>query len=210
MRKLSEWKNERGAATIVEATIVFPIMIFILIILIYLGNVYFQMARIEAAVARTATYASGLYADPMLESMGQSGSAPQSFNSIKPYRYIFGNQSAASAAKTYLKDELDKINYGLFKTMEPKFTKTDCTIKNYFFYQVVTIDVDYQIQIPVFFFGEEVTLVRGGAATRTCVTDGAEFIRNMKMVEDYCEVFLPNEWQEKLGKMKENITGWFK
>ena len=210
MKEKLRFKSEYGAATIVEATIVFPIMIFIVIILIYLGNVYYQMARIEAVAARTATYASGLYADPLLENMGNGGSVPSSFHNIKPYRYLFGNSSAAGAAETYLDDELAKIRHGMFRGMTPEFTHTECRVKNYVFYQTVTVEIEYEIQIPVYFFGEEATLVHGTTATRTCVTDGAEFIRNIKMAGDYFESLAPQEWQDKLNDMTSNISGWFK
>lgn len=199
-------KNESGSATIIEATIVFPIVIFILIIFIFLGNAYYQMSRVESAVARTATYVSGLYSDPLLRQMGDSGKAPSSFNNVEPYRYIFTNDEAQTMAQSFLNKEL-KLDNGLFKKMKPKISNVTCDVTNYFIYQKVTVTAEYQIKIPVDFFGEDVTIIRGTTSTMTSATDGAEFIRNMKMAEDFVET---TKLQEKIDDLKENVSKWFK
>lgn len=206
MNKWKWLKKEKGAATIVEMSIVFPIVLFIVLILIYLGNVYLQMSQVEAAVARTATYTAGIYADPLLETIGDGGGAPKSSTDIRPYRYLFGNSGAESVAQTYLSKEVKKINGGVFSSMKPRLSNVTVDVKNYVFYQVVSVSAEYQIQIPVYFLGKEISLVRGSVSTSTCVSDGAEFIRNMNMAEDFMD---STGLTEKLEEMKESVKGWF-
>ena len=203
-------KEESGVSSIVEATLVFPIVLFVLVILIFLGNVYYQMARVEAAVSQSATYAAGVYADPVLQnSVGSKLSSSKitvSSGDSRPYRYLLGNSSAETAASSYLKTQIGKIGSGFFTGMKPTCSKVSCTVKNYVIYQTITVTVNYSIQIPMFFFGKDVTLMKGQVSTSAAVSDPAEFVRNMVMVADFLE---GSKLDEKLTSIRSNVSGWF-
>lgn len=113
--------NSENGEVIVEATIIFPIMFIVLFFLIYMGNAFYLKARVESVVKQEAIIGANYCADPMLETIKQTGSVPD-LNVLKtePYRYIFGGMdSIESKISQSIQKELGATkNVGFFKKYE--------------------------------------------------------------------------------------------
>lgn len=65
--------NSENGTVIIEATFVFPIMFIILFFLIYMGNAFYMKAQVESVVEQKAIQGAAYCADPILETMKETG-----------------------------------------------------------------------------------------------------------------------------------------
>ena len=196
---LKNFKSEKAVATIVEATIVFPIVFFTVCFMIFLGNAYFQMAKIETAVTIAAVEGAARCTDPFHSTVTSKKdgdgniSVPIKFNDIEPYRYILnagGKDSNISAVEADLKNRLKRIvgTSGFFLGMTPNVKFSEVKYNNHFFYATLSVEVKYEITIPMKLIGEkEFTIFSSAARAEVAVNDPADFILNTDMVLDYVE-----------------------
>jgi len=196
---LKNFKSEKAVATIVEATIVFPIVFFTVCFMIFLGNAYFQMAKIETAVTIAAVEGAARCTDPFHSTVTSNKdgdgniSVPIKFNDIEPYRYILnagGKDSNISAVEADLKNRLKRIvgTSGFFLGMTPNVKFSEVKYNNHFFYATLSVEVKYEITIPMKLIGEkEFTIFSSAARAEVAVNDPADFILNTDMVLDYVE-----------------------
>ena len=199
-------KTESGAVQVVEAAFIFPIMFIILFFLIYMGNALYVRAQIEAVVETYALEGAGYCADPMLETIKQTGKLP-SLNSLntKPYRYLFGGMGEietkiGNAVETEIKGQTSSF----FKNMMPSL-KTPVTkiahFNNYVVYSTFSVEVECDLGFPIHFLGSTSPVIMViKARAESPVDDTAEFIRNTDMVVDLIE-------KTKIGQTISDIFG---
>lgn len=208
-----KFKSEKAVATIVEATIVFPIVFFTVCFMIFLGNAYFQMAKIETAVTAAAIEGAARCTDPFHSTVTSNKdgdgkiSVPITFNDIEPYRYILnagGKDSNISAVEADLKNRLKRTvgSSGFFLGMTPNVKFSEVKYNNHFFYATLSVEVKYEITIPMKLIGKkEFTVFSSAARAEVAVNDPADFILNTDMVIDYVE--RSEKATEAIGKIKE-------
>lgn len=105
MRKLfKEFRSEKGAASVLEATIVFPIVFLTVIFLIYMGFIHVQKAYVQYHADHLSLYISKMiqypgyqYIDKPYYTSGANNTGVVTFNDISnamkcsdPYRYFMG------------------------------------------------------------------------------------------------------------------------
>ena len=180
-------KKEDGAVQIVEATVVFPIMFIILLFLIYMGNAFYIKAQVEATVAQKAIAGANYCADPILQTIKETGSVPNIKDlQLDPYRYFTGMNGVEMKIKQDVKKEIDGSTASFFKNMSPVVKTSDAKYNNYLLYATFSVEVQCELEFPIKFFGEAtppVFVIR--SRSEVAVNDTAEFIRNTDMVIDY-------------------------
>lgn len=183
-------KTENGVVQIVEAAFVFPIMFIILFFLIYMGNAHYIKAQVESVVETYALEGAGYCADPMLETIKQTGSVP-SLSALKtqPYRYIFGGMNDIEAKiGASVEAEISDQSSSFFKNMSPQLKTSSANIakfNNYVVYSTFQVEVEYAVEFPIRFLGAaSPTVLTIHARAEVPVNDTAEFIRNTDMVID--------------------------
>lgn len=190
LKKRMKKLRKQDGMVIVEASFVFPIMFIILFFLIYMGNAYYIKAQVEAVTSQYAIVGANSCADPLLETVKQTGSVP-ALKDLKtePYRYIFGGMSDIEAKIS--NDVKNKINLGagsFFKNMNPKIVTPDNEIAqfhNFVVYSTFSVEVRCEVQFPIRFFGEDAPPVLVLCSrSEVAVNDTTEFIRNTDMVID--------------------------
>ncbi len=206
-------KNEKGAATVMEATIVFPIMIIVIVFLIYLGNAMFQMSKISSAVSRYAVDGATMCIDTYYDEIAGKTSVPSSFKAgIEPYRYLLkSDKSHTTAVEKEIKKRLNNTisSHGFFLGMEPKITYCDAKYINKFFYSSFVCEVRYSIVMGVKLWGEKnFEVIKSSDYADVAVNDPADFIRNTNMVIDYIEgtekgTDFINKISDAMGKVKD-------
>ncbi len=210
--------NSENGEVIVEATIIFPIMFIVLFFLIYMGNAFYLKARVESVVKQEAIIGANYCADPMLETIKQTGSVPD-LNVLKtePYRYIFGGMdSIESKISQSIQKELGATkNVGFFKNMKPQINTSGDKIakfNNYIVYSTFSVEVDYKIKFPIRLLGEsKTTVLHITSRAEVPVNDTAEFIRNTDMVIDYAEeTKVGNFIKSAFGKVNDFISSFAK
>lgn len=183
-------RKETGAVQIVEAAFVFPIMFIVLFFLIYMGNVFFIKARVDAIVVEKAISGANYCADPLLETIKQTGNVPAlSTAKFQPYRYLFGGMGEIEAKIAQeVVDEMATKSFAFFKGMEPKLLTPKADIAkhhNYVVYSTFSVEIKYTITFPIRFFGSsEPIILTISSMADTPVVDAPEFIRNTDMVID--------------------------
>lgn len=182
--------KEDGAVQIVEAAFVFPIMFIILFFLIYMGNAYYVKAQVESVVETRALEGAGYCADPILQTIKETGSIP-SVDSLKtePYRYVFGGMDDVEKKIAGLvESDIDGNSASFFKNMEPDLKTSKANIakfNNYIVYSTFSVEVKYVVKFPISFLGAETPPVLTiNSRAEVPVNDTAEFIRNTDMVVD--------------------------
>lgn len=187
------YKSEYGAVQIVEAAIVFPVMFFILFFLIFMGNAYYVKAQVESIVARYAVTGAAYCADPILQTIRETGSVPSLTDlKIKPYRYLFGGMDGIEQdISTKVKNEIESSTTSFFRGMVPVVkTRRDNIAKfnNYVIYSTFSVEVSCEVGLPIRMFGSNTPLsLTLSSRTEVAVNDATEFIRNTDMVIDYFE-----------------------
>lgn len=198
-----EWKNEKGEM-VVEATLVFPVVFFVIFFLIYFGNVFYISAKVDAVADIMAVRGAANYTDPMLAKIQETGSAPSSYNDIRPYRYWFKTASVESDIRQKLSEKLGNVGTGFFAGMDPASVTTKADYENHLFYDAFIVEVTYNIQFPIRFIGSENPIIlKLSSKAVASATDPDEFIRNTDMILDYYEsTGLKNKVQEVVNKVK--------
>lgn len=186
------FKDERGAATIMEATVVFPVMIVVIVFLLYLGNGMYQMSRVTSAVARYAVDGAAMCTDPYYYDVAGKDKAPTTISSrIEPYRYMLktDNSHITSIEHTIEEKVKQAVNkHGYFLGMKPQVTNVDVHYNNQFFYSTFSVEVNYKIKMGVKLIGQsDYSVINSSAYSEVAVNDPADFIRNTDMVIDYIE-----------------------
>lgn len=197
---IKKLRGNRGATTIVEATIVFPIVILVLIFLIYFGNAYFIKAQVASAVQMYAIRGANYCADPILQSIRENDKIPAVKNlKSNPYRYIIGGllggiDDIEKTIENQVKSELTGKKSTFFKNMTPTVkAQTDSKgntlpiahYNNYIIYATFTVQVAYEVKIPVRMLGQKnFPTIKINARAEMPINDSAEFIRNVDMVID--------------------------
>lgn len=209
--------NENGAVQIIEATFVFPIMFIILFFLIYMGNAYYVKAQIESVVATYALKGSNYCADPILETIKETGSVPSVKNlDTEPYRYIFGGMNEIETKiGSQVEKEIDGKSSSFFNNMKPKLATSHANIakfNNYVVYSTFSVDVKYVVEFPIRFLGEDApSLLTINARAEVPVDDTAEFIRNTDLVIDvFHGTKIGNKISDVFGKINDFISNFAK
>ena len=195
-RKTNILKQEKGSL-IVEASIVFPVMFFLVVFIIYIGNMYFEQAKIENIVLKNAIYGAESIADPFHEGMSKEKpvitSDPRALNN-NPYRYLFGSddyKNLETEVHNRVVKEIGDVKTIFFKNSTAENFSTELPGGNYahydrnFLYSTFTVQVNYEVKIPLrFFFTEDLTIYKLKARAEVMVNDESEFIRNVDMAFD--------------------------
>lgn len=187
--------KEDGAVQTVEATFVFPIMFIILFFLIYLGNAHYIKAQIESVVETRAIEGAAYCADPILQSLKESGEVPSLSDKdfhIEPYRYLIGGmKDVEKAIGELVESDISGNTVSFFGNMKPELKTAKDSIaqfNNYFIYSTFSVEVQYEIKFPIKFLGAEAPPVLTISSRAVIpVDDTAEFIRNTDMVIDLFE-----------------------
>lgn len=185
-----DWKEEKGAVQIIEASFVFPVMFIILFFLIYMGNAHYIKAQVESVVEAYAIKGAGYCADPILQTMEENGTFPSlSSLKIEPYRYIFGGMGEIeSQIGTAVEKEITGKSASMFRNMKPELKTPGgkiATFHNYVVYSTFSVEVEYDVTFPIKFLGKaspSILTIRSRAEMP--INDTAEFIRNTDMVID--------------------------
>ena len=207
--------REDGAVQIVEAAFVFPIMFIILFFLIYMGNAYYVKAQVESVVETRAIEGAGYCADPILQTIKETGSIP-SVDSLKtePYRYVFGGMDdVEKKIGGLVESDIDGKSASFFKNMEPDLKTNKANIakfNNYVVYSTFSVEVKYEVKFPISFLGAEappVLIINSRAEVP--VNDTAEFIRNTDMVVDLLYgTKIGNTISDIFGKINDFISSF--
>jgi len=184
------FKANKGAVPVVEASFVFPVVIFVLAFLLLLGNAYYQKARVEAEVMRAAQDGAAFTAAPLLETVSTSGSVPafsdKTAGAARPYRYLFGNDGATTAAKSRLNLYLNSMGSGMFSGMELRSKFVDMNYKNSLVYPTVSVDVTFEVVVPIRLLGMDAPLALPMKShAEVPVSDMPELMRNLDAVGYY-------------------------
>ncbi len=200
-------KEEKGAVAIVEASFVFPIMFFVLLFLIYMGNMFYMRSQVDAITSSYTIEAAARCADPMLEQIEEKGSVPRVIDQVKPYHSLLGNNSQVRVVENEMNKELRGLGTGFFSGMNLRNVQTSMKYKNHVFYATITTDVNYQIQFPIRFLGNDQPVVLNiHSACVAPVTDTPEFIQNVDMAKDFAD---SSGLTEKLNKMVSAVKKFF-
>ncbi|MDR0501346.1 MAG: hypothetical protein LBG97_08940 [Coriobacteriales bacterium] len=185
--------SERGAVPVIEATFVFPITFLVLAVLLMVGNAYYLKARVEAGVSQFAQDGAAYVAAPLLEGV-LAGNAVPSFTDAnghaKPYRYLAGiftgNSAAVGNVESGLSTYLNNNAQGLFPTIELDVRDVDVKYNGSVIYPTVSVDVSYEVVIPIRLFGQDAPFAISMAShSEVMVSDMSEFIRNMDAAAYY-------------------------
>lgn len=210
-------KQDSGAVQIVEAAFVFPVMFLILFFLIYMGNAHFIKAQIESVVETQAIRGAAFCADPILQSIRENDRVPDLKDlEVQPYRYLFGGMNDV---EDFIGEEVVKEITGqtqsAFSNMSPNLkTHKDDIAKfhNYLVYSTFSVEVKYQIELPIRFLGAETPpILTIQTRAEVPVSDTAEFIRNTDMVIDlFVDTKLGQGISQAFGKINDFITNFAK
>ncbi|MDD4492772.1 MAG: pilus assembly protein [Eubacteriales bacterium] len=182
--------KDNNGMVIIEATFVFPVMFIILFFLIYMGNAYYEKAQIESIVVEKSIAGANYCADPMLETIKETGAIP-ALNELKtePYRYIFGGMNdIESKINKEVIEAIEGKSMSAFTNMKPKIKTKSSDISafnNYVVYSTFSVEVEYVIEFPIKFLGaDSPPILKICSCSEAPVDDTAEFIRNTDMVID--------------------------
>ena len=199
-------KTENGAVQIVEAAFIFPIMFIILFFLIYMGNALYVRAQIESVVETYALEGAGYCADPILETIKQTGKLPPlSALKTKPYRYLFGGMGEIETKiGNSVEAEIKGQTSSFFTNMMPSLKTPAGKIahfNNYVVYSTFSVEVECNVGFPIRFLGSASPMSMViKARAESPVDDTAEFIRNTDMVVDLM-------YKTKIGQTISDIFG---
>ncbi|HJA80206.1 MAG TPA: pilus assembly protein [Candidatus Mediterraneibacter intestinipullorum] len=197
-------ESENGAVQIVEATFVFPVMFIILFFLVYMGNAHYVKAQIESVVLTRTLEGAGYCADPILQTMKTTGTIPSLDNlNVEPYRYIFGGMDEIeSQIGTAVESDIEDGTMLFFNNMSPRLKTNSADIakfNNYVVYSTFSVDVEYAVEFPIRFMGQEAPAVLTiNARAEVPVNDTSEFIRNTDMVID---IFYGTKFGQSISDM---------
>lgn len=202
-------KRSESGMLIVEATIVFPVMFLVIFLMIFAGNAFYQKCRIEAIVSKAAIDGAAFCGDPMLSTVVKTGNVP-AFDTvdIEPYRYLFGNmENIAEDIEYSAKDDIEKLNTGLFGNMKPGNVRVNAQFDSKFIYSTFSVHAECKITIPVRLLGmSDYLALKVSTRSDVPVSDVPEMMRNINMIEDYMEV---SGAMDKIHEMVDKVKEWF-
>lgn len=210
-------ESEYGAVQIVEATFVFPVMFIILFFLIYMGNAHYVKAQVESVVETRALEGAGYCADPILQTIKETGSIP-SVDSLKtePYRYVFGGMDdVEKKIGGLVESDIAGKSASFFENMKPTLKTNKGNIakfNNYIIYSTFSVEVKYVVKFPISFLGAEgPSVLTINSRAEVPVNDTAEFIRNTDMVVDLLYgTKIGNTISDIFGKINDFISSFAK
>lgn len=211
MKKLVKRMKDEKGVVIVEATIVFPVMFFVLFFIIYMGNIYFEMAQMDDIAMRYCIKGAQSVADPMHYDMETYNALPID-QDVQPYRYIFGEVPGGSIdeIEDKIQEDIDEAieagSISFFKNMDPVLvSEPKAEFNNYVLYSTFTVEIEYQIPLPIKFFGDNRAWIADlNSRAEVSVNDTAEFIRNTDMVIDLVQgTELGNKIESFFNKIKQ-------
>lgn len=185
-------KSENGLV-IVEAAIVFPVMFFVLFFIIFAGNMYYEQAKIDKIVMVNAIKGAQYVTDPYLSNIDKGESIPTQSDEMKvePYRYIFSGTTIAKIEDELSENVKKEISDGgliFFSNSRANVIGSDnekiAKYNNYVVYSTFVVQVNYEVNFPISFFGATPTAARLSSRAEVSVNDAPEFIRNVDMVVD--------------------------
>lgn len=220
---MKEKLKETKASLILEATIILPVIFIILFALLFMGFIQHEQATIDGAAKRGALYASKVFADPAYTKViaDAKGNGSQdaadlisdsrfSFSGagrdIQPYRYFLQSSAAieqASVAET--ETIIQNSNTGLH---DIDVNNIHCTVKNYVFYQEITVTVTSTFHLPKIFgvVGLPTDYDLNTRAVMT-VNDPDEFIRNTDFAKDLIrEVLEQTGLDKKIEGLEKKVS----
>ncbi len=223
MEKLIKRIREEYAGAMVENVIIMPFIFIVIFSLILTAFIVHDRTTIEAAAQRGAIFASHCILDPnytKLTSMNGdldiSQEASIGFtgvgNNIDAYRYIMGKPKIESLVR----GEVEKIANKTRINWRPQGdVEVDCSQKNMFLYQSITVSVTGDYSIPKFFslIGME-TDYEYTAVAKINATDPDEFIRNADLIVDIVTDIdnktggYLDKAASKIGELGEKILAW--
>ncbi len=215
MRRILNRIKEEAAGAMVENVIVLPLVFIIIFFMILSAFMMHDRATIEAAAKRGAIFAASCISNPnYAELVGQSGDLDIPYDrttfsftgigkNVNAYRAFTGGNNVTSTVES-------KVRAIVAKTRIPWLPQdaviVDCTQKNMFIYQDVTVKVTATYKLPKFFslFGLE-TNYTYEATAKTRTTDPDEFIRNADLIVDLISEVDDKLLGGKIGKVTEKI-----
>jgi hypothetical protein len=191
--------RESKGSLILEATLILPVVFIILFALLFMGFIQHEQATMDGAAKRGALYAAKIFSDPAYEKVisGAKGDGNSdtvdlantqfSFSGvgkdIQPYRYFLQNKSTIEkAAVSETSKVIQNSNTGLH---DIDVNNINCTVKNYVFYQEITVTVESTFNLPkIFSIAGIPTEYDLEARAVMTVNDPDEFIRNTDFAKD--------------------------
>ena len=142
---MRNYSKENGAVMVVEATFVFPIMIFVLFFLVFYGNSAYVKSNIDSVVTNYTIEAAAEISDTLLADVKSADSVGSEYKDGKPYRY-FGNSHGNGVMSKYKTKIINEAKFsGFFGNMSPSAVQCKGKYNNYFLYQTVSYEVNYNI-----------------------------------------------------------------
>lgn len=120
-----------------------------------MGNAFYMKAQVESVVEQKAIQGAAYCADPILETMKETGKFPSlSALETKPYRYIFGGMNDVESKISNEVEEALTGKHQPFYEYVPKITTAKSDIakyNNYVVYSTFSVEVKYTIKFPISF-----------------------------------------------------------
>ena len=99
------------------------------------------------------------------------------------------------------------MSTGLFSNMKPSSPIINVKYNNGFIYSTFSVEIDYKIKMPVRLLGAKDNIaMKLSSRADMPVSNSAEIIRNIDMVEDYMEKYVETE---KIKEMIKKAKEWF-
>lgn len=185
--------KEESAGAMVENVIVLPLVFIIIFFMLLASFMIHDRATIESAAKRGAIYAANCISNPNYANIVGNGgdmdpTAKKTFSfsgigkNVKAYRAFTGGMDVTGIVETQVRNIVNKTR---IPWLPQESVKVDCTQKNMFLYQDVTVTVTATYKLPAFFkiVGLE-TEYEYKATAKTRTTDPDEFIRNADLIVD--------------------------
>lgn len=221
------FKNDDGAASIVEYAIVLPLCFFVIMFIFLLGFFLSEKAVVESAGQRGVLVAMKMYNDPSADliydyrygtdnntaGFGKSASTFGTMNK-DPYRYwtrSYRQSSIDTSVRDYVTEAITKSQLGIVKrwakTPQVSYTPSGGLLGNNI---CVSVEQEYQL-LPIIF--ERLLGIKSTTIKVDCymnIINQTEFIRNTDFVCDLIEMAGGGKILDKVTKAMDAITTFFK
>ncbi|MBE6841920.1 MAG: hypothetical protein E7510_03700 [Ruminococcus sp.] len=209
------FKDEKGAALLVEAAFIYPIVIIVVVFMIYLGMFVYESAVIHDMAATTSMMAAKSVSFPGYDELGDFcikggdddteitvGMVNKAYEDMKPYRYIV----TGKVDKVFEENLTGRTKDILLKTEE-----IDCSIDvdRHLLSRRITVKLEKEVSMPQIF--EMIGLNDKYLITATemsITSDPAEFVRNTDITANVTG-YLAEKFKlgEKFSALREKISG---
>lgn len=208
-------RDERGAASVIEAAFIYPVTVLVVAALIFMGIYVFEAVFLDVRAQMTADMAAKNISFSGYDELGDTfsvydflddGIAPgksrvnKAYEDRKPYRYF-----TKTDVDGRYKEEAEKYAGGLFFA-----ANTECSVEvnRHMFGRQVTVTMSENIRMPGFFriigLREDYQL---SVSSSALTSDSAEFIRNTDLAVDTAEFISEKTGaKEKFSDMREKIS----